>query len=66
VSSAPEYAFPSEVDFGMTLRDWFAGMTLQGILANPESLRAKPPLTNAEFAEAAYKAADAMMKARAK
>ncbi len=44
---------------GMTLRDWFAGMALQGTLADSE-------LTgdHETFAYDAYKFADAMMKAR--
>lgn len=44
---------------GMTLRDHFAGKAMQGMLAC-EMLRA----TEQEFAERAYKLADAMLKAR--
>lgn len=53
-----------EARSGMSLRDWFAGQALAGILSNVEALRAQPPLTHAERAEAAYKAADAMLKQR--
>lgn len=45
---------------GMTLRDWFAGMALQGLLLDPDSMGATEE-SNAEFA---YKVADAMIKAR--
>ena len=45
---------------GMTLRDWFAGQALAGILSNPN-------IENAYFtvdAGLAYDAADAMLAAR--
>ena len=45
---------------GMTLRDWFAGQALAGILSNPN-------IENAFFkvdAGLAYEAADAMIAAR--
>lgn len=45
---------------GMTLRDWFAGMALQGLIEN-----AYTPLDDG-IAETAYKIANAMMKARGK
>ena len=54
--------FPCEIGTtskGMTLRDHFAGKAMQGMLAC-EMLRA----TEQEFAERAYKLADAMLKAR--
>lgn len=44
---------------GMTMRDYFAAKAMQGMLAC-EMLRA----TEQEFAERAYKLADAMLKAR--
>jgi len=44
---------------GMTLRDWFAGQALQGILAGTRN-GDKP----ANWAKAAYLIADAMIKAR--
>lgn len=47
---------------GMTLRDWFAGKALQGILGNPN-------ISNKFFeddAHVAYKCADAMLAERAK
>lgn len=44
---------------GMTLRDWFAGQALVGILANSVGDEKQIPL----FAEIAYTQADAMLKA---
>jgi hypothetical protein len=46
---------------GMTLRDWFAGQALQGLLACGE---AHDEHTDSVTAGAAYKMADAMLKAR--
>lgn len=52
---------------GMTLRDWFAGMALNGALANPMIKGARPELTMEEtLAGGSYALADAMMKERAK
>ena len=45
---------------GMTLRDWFAGQALQGILANPESAIMPPE----EYAHEAYYQAAAMLAER--
>ena len=44
---------------GMSLRDWFAGQALQGILAG--TLNGDKP---ENWAKAAYQVADAMLKAR--
>jgi hypothetical protein len=46
---------------GMSLRDWFAGMALQGMLACPESMGGIN-----QFAECAYEYADAMLAEREK
>jgi hypothetical protein len=58
-------AFPQHIDGagfdldpGMTLRDWFAGMALQGLLA---SGKCRSP---EDAYEGAYKYADEMLKAR--
>lgn len=65
-----QHAFPSgdgkfagwpSHDYGMTLRDWFAGQAMAGISANPEL--AHEPYS--EIAEWSYKQADEMLAARA-
>jgi len=53
------YTYPSHQ--GMTLRDWFAGQALAGLLACGE---AHDEHTDSVTAGAAYKMADAMLKAR--
>lgn len=60
-----EEAFPADgLPAGSTLRDWFAGTAMNGIVAgywgNPEMSGLSPR----EFAEDAYAVADAMMRAR--
>jgi hypothetical protein len=44
--------------YGMTLRDWFAGMAMQGMLTRDDE--GKIP----DVAKDAYRYADAMLKAR--
>ena len=44
---------------GMSLRDWFAGMALQGLLANYEV-----KIECGTFAKVAYRHADQMLAAR--
>lgn len=57
------YAFPGRGDqlteHGMKLRDWMAGMAMQGLLS------CDAPMAETQLAEAAYRQADAMIKARA-
>lgn len=66
-----------EPEAGMTLRDWFAGRAVTGILANSENTQAGAEPTNCalscrpeEFsswvAKASYLVADAMLAERAK
>lgn len=49
----------------MTLRDWFAGIALQGMLAQVEDAT-KQGIEPVMAANAAYKMADAMMERRQK
>lgn len=61
VNERGEYQPPAP---GMTLRDWFAGQALNGILAADV-----PPRINGytmQYDEAAYAIADAMLAQRAK
>lgn len=46
---------------GVTLRDWFAGLAMQGMLACGEQHDAN---TSSVLSEDAYKIADTMLKAR--
>jgi len=55
---------------GMTLRDWFAGQALSGLLAEPQPEDGEPELGvgrdyAAKAAQAAYRIADAMLAERA-
>jgi hypothetical protein len=54
---------------GMTLRDWFAGMAMQGFCSNPNAGR--NPIESANWlresgAVSAYQMADAMIQERSK
>lgn len=49
----------SEMEPGMTLRDYFAAAALQGMLSDPDRGG-----SGSEFAQAAYSCADAMLKWR--
>ena len=54
-------AFPDEVNYGMTLRDYFAAKAMAGIMAIPNHWYQH----DAEYiAEEVYELADAMLKAR--
>jgi len=48
---------------GMSLRDWFAGMALQGLIACPT---VRPSMKNEEYANISYGLADAMIAEREK
>jgi hypothetical protein len=74
MKDAGGHAFPHQLDIpnedginirhrsrGMTLRDWYAGMAMQGMLAGREA-----PLTPHEWATCAYALADAMIQERSK
>jgi len=56
----PFVAKDYESDPGMSLRDWFAGMAMMGIYANPSSTIFK----QVEIASDAYRAADLMLEVR--
>jgi len=67
IPAFPQPINPAEQGRGMTLRDYFAGKVLQGIMSSVDmgiifSKGDKPP--SDEIAESAYAMADAMMKAR--
>ena len=49
-----------DVEGGLTIRDWFAGMALQGMNANPSLDKS----ATKEIAREAYSMADAMLDAR--
>ena len=53
---------------GMTLRDWFAGQALAGILANPVTIHGQDglgsPMLPDQVAADAYATADAMLRMR--
>ena len=51
----------SEIAWGMSLRDWFAGHALAGLMASPNG-----PRLVKEAVDTAYYAADAMLRAREK
>ena len=54
-------AFPNELDDGMSLRDYFAGQALQGLLANKGLSPLNMPR---DSASKAYSMADAMLNIR--
>ena len=51
-------------ELGMTLRDYFAGLAMQGMLANPKLEKQILLVGKSWIEESAWKVADAMMKAR--
>lgn len=53
-----------DAETGMSLRDWFAGQALNGIVAGYWGTPETGGLGPREFAEEAYDVADAMMRAR--
>ena len=61
----PRDTFASSLPAGMSLRDWFAGQALIGILSNQESLPVNSRASDT-IASWAYFFADAMLAERAK
>ena len=51
-------------ELGMTLRDYFAGLAMQGMLANPKLEKQILLVGKSWIEESAWKVADAMLKAR--
>ena len=49
---------------GKDLRDWFAGLAMQGLIASPRGTPDGSDATDEYYAKCAYIMADAMMKAR--
>lgn len=56
----PPFHNPLNHDSGMTLRDYFAGQALAGVVAGSAGLIITPE----QFAEQSYALADAMLKQR--
>jgi hypothetical protein len=58
---------PTFPEYGMTLRDWFAGQALAGMSANAEYLDLLPKTGNSSekaLSEVCFNIADAMLAAR--
>jgi hypothetical protein len=55
-----EIKLTKEIHSGMTMRDWFAGKAMQGMLAAAENYQ------TIQLADYAYSVADAMLKERSK
>ena len=61
------YPITGKIIGGMSLRDWFAGMALQGILAESSHPQSTGSWKQAkEFAKTAYEFSDAMLAERKK
>jgi len=60
IPAFPQPINPAEQGRGMTLRDYFAGRAMQGMLSENSGIR----YPTDELVDFAYKVADAMMKAR--
>jgi hypothetical protein len=57
----------TRMEEGLDLRDWFAGLAMQGLLSNPklaEEIRKQGGSYSGWIEDSAYSWADAMMKAR--
>ncbi len=64
-----EPAFPNLVQCGMTLRDWFAGQALQGMMSgiccgHQINQPGEPIKIDESISKTAYAAADQMLEAR--
>lgn len=54
-------AFPTELDPGLTKREWVAGMALGGLMAFPGLLKGKVNRTTEDIADGAVEVADAIL-----
>lgn len=57
---------PEPLMQGRVLRDWFAGMALQGMISNQGMIDVWPGVHGPKFSEEAYQVADAMIAQRDK
>ncbi len=65
--SAPMQDTDGHIIMGMTLRDWFAGQALAGLMANQATFkneRASGEVLSSRLAGAAYSISDAMLASR--
>lgn len=53
-------------DNGMTLRDWFAGMALQGMISTKRFVEHDPRTVMEDFTKWAYYFSDSMLEERSK
>jgi hypothetical protein len=60
----PEKAAASEVQHGMTLRDYFAGIAMQALVGRETEILAAPALPGVRIATLAYDIANAMIDQR--
>ena len=57
-----QQAFPDDGNFGISMRDYFAVRAMQGMFSNTEMTAVVN--SHDQFAEIAYRMADAMLRAR--
>ncbi len=57
-----QQAFPDDGNYGISMRDYFAVRAMQGMFSNTEMTAGIN--SHDQFAEMAYRMADAMLKAR--
>jgi hypothetical protein len=57
-----QQAFPDDDNFGISMRDYFAVRAMQGMFSNTEMTAVVN--SHDQFAEIAYRMADAMLRAR--
>lgn len=64
----PAFPVPVEISNGMSLRDWFAGMALHGLLSSKRTFSVENPARSMsveeDWAKIAFVFADAMLKVK--